>query len=130
MKSCLFSFNCYAVQILNQTNWKAVFDSIKQKLPASVFKFPLSHKHKFVSFPSDQDTSAKVVFEFKIDKCAFVSRTFHLELTEAQLTIKVQLHRLTSKQARFLVFCNCEEFQSLINLKQLCLDIVRHFYTL
>lgn len=83
MKSNLFSYNCYAVQIINQASWKAVFAMIKQKLPATVLKFPLSHKHKFASFPSDSDASAKVCFEFKIEECTFVSKTFHIELKEA-----------------------------------------------
>ena len=44
------------------------------------------------------------------------------------LTVKINLHLLTNKHAKIEVFSNCEDFHALINLKQLCIDLVRHFY--
>lgn len=51
----VFSFTSYAAQIINSATWKEVFDTIKSRLPIFTLKFPLSHKHKFASFPSDSD---------------------------------------------------------------------------
>jgi hypothetical protein len=69
-----------------------------------------------------------VCFDFKVEKSKFVGSHWYVELTESLGVVKINLHLLTNKHAKIEVFSNCEDFHALINLKQLCIDLVRHFY--
>ena len=131
------SYRNFATLILNDVTWKQVFSEFHvsfgeiefSKLAyMPKFKYP-SKKAYCCPLPTDSEQAMNVYFEFKVSRLSSFNRTIHIELSESHFKLIVQITRITSKHAKFHLYCDDFDFQRLINPKKLLVDLIKQVYS-
>ena len=130
------AYRNFASLLINEVTWKDIFSKLncfQEEIHADKlaylphFRYPC--KKPFLNLlPSESETEQSLQLEFKVTKLVGFSKTVHVELTDKDFVLMIQITRITKKHAKIQFYFDSQRTMKSQRLKKIVKELLCQIY--